>query len=277
MKKEFWLIIILGIIIVVLGAIALWPAGRVLAPQNSAEGIQIFSPEVNEEVFSPLKITGVVNGGGWAGFEGQVGTAELLDDKGVQLGSAVLTATTDWTNSPVNFETYLNFQSDADKTGALVFHNENPSGLSDKNKEYVLPVKIKISSGEIMKIKVYFNNNQMDPEVSCNKVFAVGRDIPKIEAVGSAALWQLLFGPTQEEKNAGFYTSINQGVTLKGLAIDKNGTATADFDSQLENGVGGSCKVSAIRAQITQTLKQFPTIKNVVISIDGRTEDILQP
>jgi len=35
--------------------------------------------------------------------------------------------------------------------------------------------------------------------------------------------------------------------------------------------------VTAIRAQITETLKQFPTVENVVISIDGRTEDILQP
>ncbi|PIP22172.1 MAG: hypothetical protein COX38_02115, partial [Candidatus Nealsonbacteria bacterium CG23_combo_of_CG06-09_8_20_14_all_39_25] len=48
-------------------------------------------------------------------------------------------------------------------------------------------------------------------------------------------------------------------------------------DEQLEFQVGGSCKVSAIRAQITQTLKQFPTVDEVVISINGRTEDILQP
>jgi len=53
--------------------------------------------------------------------------------------------------------------------------------------------------------------------------------------------------------------------------------AKADFDEQLEFQVGGSCRVSAIRAEITQTLKQFSTVKEVVISIDGRTEDILQP
>jgi len=45
----------------------------------------------------------------------------------------------------------------------------------------------------------------------------------------------------------------------------------------LEFQVGGSCRVSAIRAEIIQTLKQFSTIKEVIISINNRTEDILQP
>ena len=34
---------------------------------------------------------------------------------------------------------------------------------------------------------------------------------------------------------------------------------------------------AAIRVQITETLEQFPTVDSVIISIDGRTEDILQP
>jgi spore germination protein GerM len=41
--------------------------------------------------------------------------------------------------------------------------------------------------------------------------------------------------------------------------------------------VGGSCRVSGIRNQIIQTLKQFPTIKNVVISVEGNSEEALQP
>jgi spore germination protein GerM len=79
------------------------------------------------------------------------------------------------------------------------------------------------------------------------------------------------------EQAEGFFTSINQGVKLQSLNIREDGTAFVDFDEQLQAGVGGSCKVSAIRAQITETLKQFPTVKNVIISINGRTEDILQP
>ena len=63
---------------------------------------------------------------------------------------------------------------------------------------------------------------------------------------------------------------------IQGLTIE-NGVAKVDFSEQLEFQVGGSCRVAAIRAQITDTLKQFPTVDSVVISIDGRTEDVLQP
>ncbi len=132
------------------------------------------------------------------------------------------------------------------------------------------------SLGETMKAEVYFNNNKLDPEFSCNKVFPAEREIKKTQGVARAALEELLKGPTEEEKTEGFFTSINSGVKIQKLSIVE-GMATVDFDEQLEFQVGGSCRVSAIRAQITETLKQFPTIENVIISIDDRTEDILQP
>jgi len=129
---------------------------------------------------------------------------------------------------------------------------------------------------ELMTVKAYFNNSNMDPEVSCNKVFPVERSIPKTQAVARAALEELLKGVTDAEKNAGFFTSINPGVKIQSLTIE-NGIAKADFDEQLEFQVGGSCRVSSIRAEITETLKQFPAVDSVIISINGRTEDILQP
>jgi spore germination protein GerM len=98
----------------------------------------------------------------------------------------------------------------------------------------------------------------------------------KTEAMARVALEELLKGSTNEEENLGFYTSINEGVKIQKLTI-VDGTAKVDFDEQLQNGVGGSCKVTAIRAQIIKTLEQFPTVKNVIISINDKTEDILQP
>lgn len=127
-----------------------------------------------------------------------------------------------------------------------------------------------------MAVKVYFNNSKLDPEFSCNKVFPVDREIVKTKAVATAALEELLKGPTEDEKAQGFFTSINPGVKIQKLAI-KNKTVSVDFDKQLEFQVGGSCRVLAIREQITKTLSQFPTVENVIISVDGRTEDILQP
>ncbi len=125
-------------------------------------------------------------------------------------------------------------------------------------------------------VKVFFGNNSLDPGVSCKEVFPVLRTIPKTDAVGRAAINELLLGPTDEERSAGYFTSVNPGVTLQSLRI-ASGTAYADFDETLEEGIGGSCRVAAIRWQIIETLKQFPTIENVVISINGRSEDILQP
>ncbi len=131
-------------------------------------------------------------------------------------------------------------------------------------------------AGETMTVKVFFMNDTLDPEITCQKVFPVTRTVAKTSAVARAALTELLKGPTAAEKAQGYLTVIPAGVRIQKLSVD-DGTAYADFDETLERSVGGSCRVSAIRAQLTQTLRQFPTVKNVVLSIDGRTEDILQP
>ena len=47
--------------------------------------------------------------------------------------------------------------------------------------------------------------------------------------------------------------------------------------SKLTEGVGGTCLVERIRSQIRNTLQQFPTVKSVVISVDGKTEGVLEP
>lgn len=130
---------------------------------------------------------------------------------------------------------------------------------------------------EYMTVKVFFGNNQFDPQVfDCKANFFVEREILKTQGVARAALEELLKGPTDAEKAQGYFTSINPGVKIQKLTI-KDDLAKVDFDEQLEFQVGGSCRVAAIRSQITETLKQFPTVQNVLISIDGRTEDILQP
>lgn len=129
---------------------------------------------------------------------------------------------------------------------------------------------------EILTIKVFFNNSRLDPEFSCNKVFPVERRILKTQAIARAALEELLKGTTDAEEAEGFFTSINPNVKIQSLIIE-NSVAKVDFDEQLEFQVGGSCRVAAISWQIRETLKQFPTVKDVIISINGRTEDILQP
>jgi hypothetical protein len=283
MNKYIWLVVILAVIIVVLlGVLILWPARN--NQVQKIEGIHITSPKINEEVSFPIKITGYVDGNGWSGFEGQVGTVQLKQGD-VIMAQTFIPATTEWTSLPTYFEATISEASVDCRAGTdctilgpmdLVFHNENASGLPDRNKEFILPVKIAKSTGEIMTVKAYFINDNLDPAVSCDKVFSVERIIPKTQATARAALEELFNGPTAEEKNNGFRTTINDGVKIQSLTIE-SGFAKVDFNQQLQEKVGGSCRVTAIRAQITETLKQFSTVKSVVISINGKIEDILQP
>ncbi len=267
--------------VVVLGVIFIEKNNTKGTPQSifgpilriSKTGLVVINPLPESQISSPLKITGYVNGDGWTGFEGQVGNVKLLDSAGNALAAGILAATTEWTKLPTNFEVTLNFQSTIAQLGTLVFKNENPSGLQEKDKEFILPVKI--PKVETMMVSVFFNVIASMENYECNNVFAVNRFVPKTSAPARAALEELLKGPTETEKSQ-YFTSINSGVKIQSLTIE-NGVAKADFDEQLEYQVGGSCRVAAIRAQITQTLKQFSTVKNVVISINGRTEDILQP
>ncbi len=135
-----------------------------------------------------------------------------------------------------------------------------------------LPVPPAPPEEETMIVIVFFN--QLGEE-ECDAVFPARREIPETEAVGRAALEELLRGPTAEEEMQGYFTSIPEGTTLIDLEI-ANGVATANFSEEMDT-AAGSCTVIAIRAQIEQTLMQFATVENVVIAVEGETEGVLQP
>ncbi|MDD5221077.1 MAG: GerMN domain-containing protein [Candidatus Pacebacteria bacterium] len=126
-------------------------------------------------------------------------------------------------------------------------------------------------------VNVFFGNTVMNPQTEdCKLVYSVKREIKKTPQVAKAAIEELLKGPTDEEKSQGYITGINTGVEIQKLSIE-DGTIKIDFNDKLQEGIGGSCLVSMIMSQIVTTLKQFPTVKDVIVSIDGRTDDILQP
>ncbi len=238
--------------------------------------IRINNPWPNQTIENPLSIEGEARGF-WF-FEASF-PIKLYDGKGNLLGVAIAQAEGEWmTENFVPFQAKLDFSFSVTEKGTLVLEKDNPSGLPENADELRIPVVFKqvVSPGDTMKVQVYFNNGRMDPEFSCNKVFPVEREIIKTEAMARATLEELLKGTSEKEESEGFFTSINPGVKIQKLTIG-NGVAKVDFDERLEFQMGGSCRVAAIRAEITETLKQFPTVKNVIISINGRTEDILQP
>ncbi len=238
--------------------------------------IQVTSPLPNQEITSPLVIEGKARGF-WF-FEASF-PLMLADSRNSIIAKGIAAAKSDWmTEDFVPFSAKLEFTPDYGKSGTLILRNDNPSELVENNREKRIPLLFaeKETVAETMTVKVFFTNTELDPGFMGEKVFPARRTIPKTQAVARAALDELLKGPTEQEKASGFYTSINPGVKIQKLSI-ANGVAKIDFNNQLEFQVAGSARVGAIRAQITQTLEQFSTVKDVIISIDGRTEDILQP
>ncbi len=234
--------------------------------------IRVDFPRPNQIIQNPLIITGEARGL-WF-FEASF-PINLLDENGNLIAQSLGDAQSDWmTNEFVPFKSIMEFSSPETKKGFLIFKKDNPSGLPEHEDQMEIPVVF--SEPETIKVNVYFNNSNLDPEFSCHKVFAVEREVVKTPALARAALNELLKGVSEEEKAKGFFTSINQDVIIQKLTI-KNDIAEVDFDEQMEYQMGGSCRVSAIRSQIIETLKQFSTVKEVIISVNGRTEDILQP
>jgi len=238
--------------------------------------IRITTPRPNQVIETPLIIEGEA-WGNWY-FEASF-PIKIFDGKGNLLGTTIAQAKSNWmTEDFVPFSAELDFSFSSTEEGEIIFEKDNPSGLPKNDDQLKFPIYFKkvVAPENIMKVKAYFNNDRLDPEYSCNKVFPVEREIIKTQAVARAALEELLKGPTAREKFEGFGTSINPEVKIQSLTINDE-VAKVDFNEQLEFQAGGSCRVTAISAQIRETLKQFPTVKEVIISIDGRTEDILQP
>lgn len=134
-----------------------------------------------------------------------------------------------------------------------------------------------VSENDAMTVWVFFSNRAEDPQAAeCGRTYPVARQVSRTSAVARVALEELLKGPTAEEREAGYFTSINDDVRVNSLAIE-DGVARADFSARIEEAAGGSCRVAAIRSQIANTLTQFPSVDGVVISVEERVEEALQP
>ena len=94
------------------------------------------------------------------------------------------------------------------------------------------------------------------------------RQIPKTQAVGTAAMQALLQGPNDAELGASpaMYTTIPDGTIFLGLKID-GGIATVNLSREFEH--DGSVSATRRLAQVVYTLTQFPTIHGVRFELDG--------
>ncbi|HEX5825076.1 MAG TPA: Gmad2 immunoglobulin-like domain-containing protein, partial [Candidatus Limnocylindrales bacterium] len=101
---------------------------------------------------------------------------------------------------------------------------------------------------------------------------AVLREVAGTSAVARAAMNALLTGPTDAESGRAISTAVPDGSQLLGLTI-KDGIATVDLSSEFESG-GGSASVLTRLGQVVYTLTQFPSVKSVVLQIEGETRRV---
>lgn len=101
--------------------------------------ISQLSIAANQSIALPMTITGAV-AGGWF-FEGSF-PVYIKDDQGTQLGIALATTPEDWmTSNPLPFSVVLpmvNYQG----PGMIVFTKDNPSGESQFDASFTLPIMI---------------------------------------------------------------------------------------------------------------------------------------
>lgn len=120
--------------------------------------------------------------------------------------------------------------------------------------------------------EVYFIDPEMQ-DFDCSVVDFEKRTVDATENVEELAVRELIEGP---ESNWAI-TSVPAGTTLNTFSIE-DGVARVDFGSpDITKWSGGSCFVTSLRSQIEHTLLQFSTIDEVEISVNGESEEILQP
>lgn len=150
--------------------------------------------------------------------------------------------------------------------------------FKDGSDVILLSVPVVFGQMQTKEVEVYFNNVKKDPNMlDCSKVYAVKRLAVVADPMEDAIMHELLLGPTVAEKDEGYVTALPDYVNHPKVYWTDDGLVM-NFDDSLQSGVAGSCRVSAIRAQIENTMGKICTSTEACyLLVDGRQEDILQP
>ena len=149
-------------------------------------------------------------------------------------------------------------------------------------RDILATLKLFTPSSPVSQTKLYFvNENLPEFATSCAATSEVIRTIPKTLQVADASLRELFKGPNERERSQGMINNFlpakgaptgtkTIGEYYKGVKIE-NGTAIVDFQSgALYYLNSAACMQESVKAPIEKTLKQFPTIKKVEYSIEGK-------
>jgi hypothetical protein len=240
--------------------------------------IVVTSPSAGQTVSNPVHIAGIARV-----FEATVA---------YEIVSGGRTLVTGFTNASVGAPDWGSFQVDATvgpvssptqvtvrvfarsmKDGSIIDLVEVPVTLEPGGVPVASPTQAGTpTSTATRRVTVYLVRKTNSGEA----YVAVNRDVRSTPAIGTASLDALLGGPTADERAQGLESPIPNGTALKSLRIT-DGVAYADFDRKLTAHTGGTARNRSIARVIDLTLEQFATVHRVVISVEGRTEGVVQP
>lgn len=292
-KGSFVIKVVLGVvlILVIFGGIYMSTKKKVdapvvVVPENKVEilgnkeDLLSFSVKPGDTVSGILNLSGTVKNAYF--FEGNIGIGLLDANKNI-LKQGNGTAISDWmTTEPVTFTATIDATGLSGKGYIAIQENDPSGGEAGVPSEILIPVffenKITDDDQKTMTVKLYFGNAIFNPgSPDCSLVYPVERVIPFTEAVATATLNELIKGPTVEEEKKGYISSIPDGVKVNSIKMEGS-TLMIDFNEAAING-GGSCGQLAKRSSLFTTLQQFPTVKNIKMTVNGKgeTNDFFQP
>lgn len=123
-------------------------------------------------------------------------------------------------------------------------------------------------SGPTRTVQVWFQTTTVRSD-GCHPLRAVARQVPTADPV-SAALHELLQGPTRSEQQAGLRSDFGSGVAAAATVTHAGGTVIVDFGGlgRLST-VSPACRRSQVVSPLNQTLAQFSSVKTKVYTVKG--------
>jgi hypothetical protein len=151
-----------------------------------------------------------------------------------------------------------------------------------------------------MTIKVYFGNKNMALSPNdCTSIFPVERVVPNDLIVRRRAIEEFLAGPTPGEVAQGYFSGLptkeeiiayrdkiktetgaapyeGEEIKIKSVKI-LAGAAYVVFSKEFLAYGADPCRLGLIKAALRESLKQFPRVGGVMISIEGKENEMINP
>ena len=126
--------------------------------------------------------------------------------------------------------------------------------------------KTATDSKKQIEVTVYF------PDANAEKLIAAKRQIPDNDSKYTETVNALIAGPASKAEGI---TVMPKGAKVLHVTVNNN-TATVDFNKEFQtNFTGGSTGEIMLIGSIVDTLTEFPEIKAVQFTLEGRPLDIL--